>query len=198
MTAAAAHALDTSLASRAERGDQQAFAQLVARHQAPLRAFLRRHAEPADLADDLAQEAFVRAWSRLGQWSGTGTFRGWLFAIAVRCAHDARRAGRRAAARDRHWHDLSDADSGDGEAAAAARLDLDRVLAGLSPDQRAVMLLCHGAGLSHGEVAQALGLPLGTVKSHAARGRERALETLAGRTAPAQIIPDGARHARTA
>jgi RNA polymerase sigma-70 factor (ECF subfamily) len=56
-----------------------------------------------------------------------------------------------------------------------ARLDLDRVLARVSPEQRAVLALCYGEGMSHGEAAEALKLPLGTIKSHVLRGREKVL-----------------------
>jgi RNA polymerase sigma-70 factor (ECF subfamily) len=56
-----------------------------------------------------------------------------------------------------------------------AKLDLDRVLAVLSPEQRAAVALCYGEGMSHQEAADALGLPLGTVKSHVLRGRAKVL-----------------------
>lgn len=56
-----------------------------------------------------------------------------------------------------------------------ARLDLDRVMSALSPEQRAAVALCYGEGMSHAEAAEALGLPLGTVKSHVLRGRAKVL-----------------------
>ncbi|NDC60110.1 MAG: RNA polymerase sigma factor, partial [Alphaproteobacteria bacterium] len=63
-------------------------------------------------------------------------------------------------------------------AGVEARIDLDRILALLSPEQRAAMALCYGEGMSHAEAAEALGLPLGTIKSHVLRGREKALAAL--------------------
>ena len=69
--------------------------------------------------------------------------------------------------------------------AAEDRLGLEQALADLSPDQKAAVVLCLGEGWTHGEAAAALGLPLGTVKSHVARGRDRllaALQSQAGET----------------
>jgi RNA polymerase sigma-70 factor (ECF subfamily) len=63
----------------------------------------------------------------------------------------------------------------DERSAADARLDLDRAMALLSPEQRAAIALCYGEGMSHSEAAEALGLPIGTVKSHVLRGRAKIL-----------------------
>ena len=71
----------------------------------------------------------------------------------------------------------------DDRAANDARLDLDRVMAVLSPEQRAAMALCYGEGMSHAEAAEALGLPLGTVKSHVVRGRAKVLAEFDGAAA---------------
>lgn len=67
--------------------------------------------------------------------------------------------------------------------AAEARMDLDKVMGVLSPEQRAAMALCYGEGMSHAEAAEALGLPLGTVKSHVVRGRAKVLAEFAGAAA---------------
>ena len=60
------------------------------------------------------------------------------------------------------------------------RLTLEAAMAGLPPDQRACVALCLAADFSHAEAAEALGLPLGTVKSHVTRGRARLLQVLGG------------------
>lgn len=165
---------DRALALQAKAGATAAFETLVRRHQGPLRAFLRRVCVTPDQADDVAQETFLTAWRRIGQYRVEGAFKAWLFQIAWRAALDDRRGATRGARRDTKWAlDLDASDSP--ENAADARLDLNRVLALLPPEQRAVLALCHGAGFSHSEAADALNLPLGTVKSHAARGRDRAL-----------------------
>jgi RNA polymerase sigma factor (sigma-70 family) len=173
--------LDEDLVKRAKAGSTQAYDYLVRRHQSAVRGFLRRIVYEPSFADDLAQETFLKAWQSLGQWRGAsgdgGSFKGWLFSIAWNKANDARKSQARSLQRDTVWTQEQDGVP-DPETASRARLDLDRVLQALSPEQRLVVSLCFGAGLSHGEVAQALSMPLGKVKSHASRGREKALELL--------------------
>jgi RNA polymerase sigma factor (sigma-70 family) len=149
----------------------------VRRNQSLVRGFLRRMTGNAALADDLAQETFLAAWRRIGSYEGKGAFRGWLCRIAYTQFLQNRRSAKARAARDVAY--MADADlTQDDQAAADARLDLDRLLAPLSPEQRAAMALCYGEGMSHAEAADALGLPLGTVKSHVLRGRERVMKSL--------------------
>ena len=161
---------DDMLARQAADGDAAAFAMLVRRHQSALRGFLLRltrgdHA----LADDLAQETFIEAHRKLAQYAGRGSFAGWLYAIAW--------SRFRMAVRKRLPEALGEEDVPDTAAPAAggseARLDLERAMAKLAPAERASLTLCFALGLSHEEAAMALKLPLGTVKSHIARGREK-------------------------
>jgi RNA polymerase sigma factor (sigma-70 family) len=172
---------DEALVARAKGGSTAAFDQLVRRHEAALRGFLRRVASEPSFADDLAQETFLKAWQSLGQWRGQGgsggSFKGWLFSIGWNKANDARRSQARTTKRDTQWSMEREA-APDPQGSAGARLDLDRTLRALTPDQRNVIALCFGAGLSHSEAAQALNMPLGTVKSHASRGREKMLDLL--------------------
>ncbi len=147
----------------AAHGDDRAFAELVRRRQSTVRGMLRRMCGDASLADDLAQETFVQAWRTLAQLRNAGAFGGWLKQVAVRVwLQHARRAKLPIEA-------LDDAD----DVAApefAERLDLERALERLNPSQRLCVVLSYGEGLSHGEIADTTGWPLGTVKSHVARG----------------------------
>ncbi|MGA0601182.1 RNA polymerase sigma factor [Caulobacter sp. KR2-114] len=171
---------DADLAAAAALGSRPAFDRIVGRHQQAVRSFLRRLCGDAALADDLAQETFIAAWTGLWRYKGGASLRSWLCAIAWRKHQDAVRARRRA--------DRREAAAGEAEALAAsgagapaeARLDLATALAGLPAEQRAAVALCLGADFSHAEAAEALGLPLGTVKSHVARGREKLLARLQG------------------
>lgn len=170
---------DAVLAVRALAGSDAAFARLVQRHQAAVRAFLRRllmsgWAE----ADDLAQETFLAAWTNLRSLKQPEGFRSWLLGIAWRRAQDRIRANRRSAARDQSWLESREGDVAN--AAPDQRLALEQAMAALAPDVRACVALCLAEGLSHPEAAQALGLPLGTVKSHVARGRARLMTVLGG------------------
>lgn len=167
--------MDGPLVRAARDGSQSAFARLVATHERALRGFLRKSGFGD--ADDIAQEAFLAAWSGLGRLRDDDGFRAWLFGIAWRKALDQGRAARRAARRDEAWREEQAGEASRG-ADPADRLALEAALAGLPPDQRACVTLCLGQGWSHGEAAETLNLPLGTVKSHVNRGRERLLAVL--------------------
>jgi RNA polymerase sigma-70 factor (ECF subfamily) len=168
---------DVELCSFAAAGERRAFGELVRRHGSAVRRLLRRMgAQPAE-ADDTAQDAFLVAFERIAEFRGEGTFAGWVKRIAAR--QYLRRLQRQKRlgdfAQDGNEDDLP-ATSGD----ADGRIDLDEALKTLSPGERLCVSMCYGAGLSHAEAADALNLPLGTVKSHVKRG----LEKLRARLAP--------------
>jgi RNA polymerase sigma-70 factor (ECF subfamily) len=158
---------DQLLAQRAAHGDQAAFAVLVSRHERGLRAFLAR-AGARDLAEDLAQEAFLRAWDRSRSFSGSGSYAGWLYRIGWNLLLDRARQDRRRQRRE--------ADDGAGpfhaDPQGPAMVEADRLLALLDPRSRAALVLCDGHGWSHSEAAAMLGLPLGTLKSLIARAKD--------------------------
>ena len=159
--------IDLVTLAKAARGSA-AFETLVRRHQAPLRAFLVRLTGDAAGADDLAQEALIKAYRGLDGFRGGSSFRSWLFAIAMR---EALMAKRKNMAREKI---AAAADAGDaGAAPAEFSIDLQRALASLSAEERAAALLCDAAGFSHAEAAGAMAAPLGTVKSLVARAREK-------------------------
>jgi len=167
---------EARLIAAARRGDGRAFASLVGAHQQAVRGFLRRFTGHWADADDIAQEAFVTAWRKLAHFEGRSRFRSWVSGIAFRIARDARRTHGRSTVRDTQWS----AEQGEGEANAPLedRIALANAMAALPEDQRAAVALCLGEGFSHSEAAEVLKLPLGTVKSHVTRGRERLLRTL--------------------
>ena len=161
---------DWALNQRVAGGDRAAFQLLVLRHEARLRAFLAR-AAGCD-ADDLAQEAFVRAWQRAGDFRGQGSYAAWIMGIGWRLFLDQRRTAKR---REGLAADDDDAPTAtDPRGASDAAIDADRLLAALSPQERAALTLCFGHGWSHGEAAEIMGVPLGTLKSLVLRGRAKA------------------------
>ena len=171
-------ASDVDLVHAARSGSDAAFAQLVERHQSSVRAFLRRLlGRHWDEADDLAQDVFVAAWSSLGRLKDPAGLRSWLLGIAWRKGQDRMRSGLRSQARDRSWLDET---APSGGISQEDRLALADAMAALPADQRACVALCLAEGLSHSEAADVLGFPLGTVKSHVARGRARRLAVLTG------------------
>jgi RNA polymerase sigma factor (sigma-70 family) len=167
--------LDARLVEAARRGSDAAFERIVARYQKPVRSFLRRIGDDASDADDLAQETFVAAWSTLGRYRGPASLRAWLCGIAYRKHLSRFRSDVRARARESRFAEAGEACSDD---LAGDRLDLARAMTALPVDQRAAVSLCLAADFSHAEASEALGLPLGTVKSHVTRGRARLLEAL--------------------
>lgn len=149
----------------------QAFGELVRRHQSQLRLFLLRLCRDPSQADDLAQDTFLRAWQKLASYRGDGVFVGWLLKIAWTTFLQARRK------QDRYAEVVRQAALEQDEQ-GTARLseevsDLDRLLAVLNDEERAVMILSYGLGLSHREISETSGLPVGTVKSIIFRGKEK-------------------------
>lgn len=124
-------------------------------------------ADPAT-ADDMAQDAFFAAFQRIGQLRGEVAFEAWIKTIAARLYLKRRRKAART---------VLMAETPEPEAEVAlfpgAQIDLDRALMGLSEAERLCVSLCCGAGFSHGEAADALQVPLGTVKSHVKRGLDK-------------------------
>jgi RNA polymerase sigma-70 factor (ECF subfamily) len=163
--------------ARARQGDRHAFARLVRAHQSRVRLQLRRLTRgDAALADDLAQETFVQAWLHLNEFRGDARLATWLHRIALTCfLQHARRPQLPV-----EWCE-PDADAGpshDPRAAEGLARDMERALQALSEIQRLAVVHCFHLDLSHAEAAQVLGLPLGTLKSHLDRARQRLRELL--------------------
>lgn len=150
--------------------DRQAFELLVRRHQSPLRAFLRRLTRnDAARADDLAQETFIKLYRSACSYRAQARFTTWLFRIAYNTfLNDERGRVDETPFEDAH-HPATAPDAI--ESQHDFQVIADAVLY-LSQRQRAAFDLHYQRGLTHTEVAIALGLPLGTVKSDLARGLE--------------------------
>ncbi len=162
---------DAALLAAVRDGSARAFNTLIDRHQQAVRTFLRRLINIDD-ADDIAQETFLAVWIQAGSYRGGGGVRSWLFAIAWRKAQGAHRKRFRLWRRDAAYREAA-TDDVVRPAPPEDRIALEQALSGLPIDQRAALVLCLGFGFTHEEAAEALGLPLGTVKSHVLRGRER-------------------------
>jgi RNA polymerase sigma-70 factor (ECF subfamily) len=181
---------DAALIERARGGDLPAFNQLVARHERAVYNVALRYMRSRELAEDVTQEAFMRAWRSLDTFrndAGEG-FRAWLLRIASNRALDVLRARSRRPADsldsrldddESNWepegHDETPFDF-------AARGDLgsrlEAALGQIHPDQRLVIILSDIHGHPYDEIAEIAGVPIGTVKSRINRGRAKLRELL--------------------
>jgi RNA polymerase sigma-70 factor (ECF subfamily) len=165
-------AAEEAVVARAMSGDDSAFAELVRRRQKRVRDMLRRLCGDHALADDLAQKVFVQAWRGVGALRDPGAFGGWLKRVAVHAwLAEARRA--LAPIDDDEIAFLAAPDPAPSPQRLAGGIDLERALARLAPAERLCVVLAHGEGMTHAEIAETTNLPLGTVKSHVLRGTEK-------------------------
>src|SRR5213595_395071 len=158
-------------------GDQHAFGELVRRHQSPVRGLLRQLVRAdVELADDLAQETFIRAYKNIRSFRGEAKFSTWLYRIAYNVFREHARKRRELVGIDEEqWQAQPDPQTVN----AALRHDLMSALANLPLHEHAAVVLCCQNGLSHDEAARVLDIPLGTVKTNVLRGREKLKRTLA-------------------
>ncbi len=168
---------ETRQLARARAGDQAAIGWLIARYRVRAVRLATRILRRADEAEDVAQEAFIRAFRNLHAFRGEGRFYTWLYHIIVRICLDRQRI--------RRWNAEETIDL-DALCAAAAHLsaeDIDRhvlvemLLDRLSPPMRAMLVLRELEGLEYEEIAKVLEIPVGRVKwrLHEARGQFRVL-----------------------
>lgn len=168
-------AADRALVERARGGDTASFRELVERHRD--RAYglaLRMLRSPAE-AEEVAQDAFVRAWRALPHFRGDAAFGTWLHAIVVRRAIDRAAVLRSRKAREVTYEEAGNlaepAATDPGVEGAETRRRLDRLLEQLSPVQRAAVALFYDEDRSVEEIARIMGIPENTVKTHLSRAR---------------------------
>jgi RNA polymerase sigma-70 factor, ECF subfamily len=166
---------EAAVVALAMTGDDTAFGELVRRRQSPLRNLLRRLCRDPALADDLSQAAFLQAWRSLSSLKAPGAFGGWLRKLAINLWLQHLR---------RHSREAQPVSAGQAaetfgyEATVGEKLDLDRALELLPGDVRLCIVLAYAERMSHSEINDVTGIPLGTVKSHIARGSARLREIL--------------------
>lgn len=166
-------AAEAAVVALAMGGDQRAFSELVRRRQSWLRNLLRRLCRDPALADDLAQQVFLRAWRSLPTLKSVAAFGAWLRRLAV----NTWLTHLRTAPAPTVPLDSVEFSVPTHLSPAPEQLDLDRALERLSREERLCVVLAYNEGMSHGEISAVTGLALGTVKSHVRRGAER-LRTL--------------------
>lgn len=165
---------EAELIAASRGGDEAAFAQVVKRHQSRVFRLAGRFFRQREDVEELAQETFLVAWRRLGTYEGRAPFEHWITRVCLRLCYA------RLAALRRREEPL-----GPGEPAApshdpAASIDIERLLAQLSPSDRFVLLLLYGEGWSVKEIAERIGWTATNVKVRAFRARRRLRRVLEG------------------
>ncbi len=166
--------------------DRHAFSELVRRHQSAVRATLRKLTRGnSALADDLAQETFLLAYRNLKSFRQEARFSTWLYRIAYNAfLADARKMKELPLLEDAESSAPAEATEAEGVARGATlSIDLERAMNVLSEAERAAIVQCYHNDLTHEEAAAVLGCPVGTVKTHILRAKEK-LRTRLGAWAP--------------
>ena len=171
----------------AMNGDDVAFGELVRRRQGAIRNLFRRLTRDAALADDLAQQAFVLAWKSIRSLKSPSAFAAWLRKLAVNCwLQHVRRQKHQVTLGDELLLNQAPHEAAheaalierDASSIVSQRMDLDAALAILPPEARLCVVLAYSEGMSHAEICDSTAIPLGTVKSHIARGAARLRDIL--------------------
>ena len=174
---------DKELVKRVQRGDVAAFDMLFSRYQVKILNLISRYVRDADEVQDVAQEAFIKAFRALPRFRGDSAFYTWLYRIAINTAKNHLVArSRRPPSTDVDVEDADfrdDADmlreSEDPESAMARdqlRDVIDQALRDLPDDLRSALTLREFDGLSYEQIAEVLECPVGTVRSRIFRARE--------------------------
>jgi RNA polymerase sigma-70 factor, ECF subfamily len=175
---------ERALICRASRGDVVAFSKLVGTHSALVRGVTLRMLGGQE-AQDASQEVWVRVWANMKSFRGDSAFSTWLYRVTVNTCLSFRRKESRRRTRevDEELAHLSEASGDDGDPEEAA-LDAERreeiqvALGNVRAEHRAAMVMRHMEGLSCAEISEVLGVPNGTVKGWASRGRTAMLAAL--------------------
>ena len=170
---------DAELVRRASAGDGKAFEALVLRYETPLRKLVYGYVLNWQVAEDVAQDAFLLAYRKLGDLGESAAFKSWLYRIAINRAHDElRRSARWGRRLDRNVGEeaLAELPAAGAESAVESRLlrrALVRELARLPKSQRTAVVLKDVAGMKYVEIAELLGCPIGTAQIRVHRGRQK-------------------------
>ena len=172
------HAEEIKVIRHAKQGDPAAFAQLIESHQERLYRFLLRTSNQTELVEDAVQDAFIRVLKNIDRFDERYRFSTWLFTIARRLLLNSLQKKRPLNAGD--WLDAASssvmelsAETTDASEREFAAEILDGAMETLTPHQREIVILYHHKGKTVHQVADLLGMPEGTIKSHLHRARRR-------------------------
>lgn len=174
---------DLALVERVQRGDRSAFNVLVLRYQSKVLKLVHRYVRDPMEAEDVTQEAFIKAFRAIGSFRGDSAFYTWIYRIAINTAKNALVSNkRRPVSTD---IDVQDPEQGDLEArltdgetperlvmSEEIRVTVNRAMEELPEDLRTAIVLREIDGLSYEEIAASMDCPVGTVRSRIFRARE--------------------------
>ncbi|RAO77975.1 RNA polymerase sigma factor RpoE [Dyella jiangningensis] len=181
--------LDSALVERVQQGDKRAFDLLVRKYQHKVIGLVSRYVKNQSESEDIAQEAFIRAWRAIGSFRGESAFYTWLYKIAVNTAKNHLVAmGRRPPTDDIAIEDAVFVPGADRMQESATperelmRQEIEQTVfstvQSLPEELRTAITLREVDGLSYEEIAEAMGCPIGTVRSRIFRAREAIDEKL--------------------
>jgi RNA polymerase sigma-70 factor (ECF subfamily) len=178
---------DAQLVASFLDGDRRAFDQLMRAHEDRIFSVCLRILTDRESALDAVQETFITVFRKADQFSGASAFSTWLYRVAVNTCYDQLRRNRRHQARPLpDTNDPPDTTIDDALRSVELRPDLERSLADLPEEFRTAVVLSDLEGLPLQAVAEALNVPIGTVKSRVFRGRKllaQQLRNLSGSSA---------------
>ena len=171
---------DPILVKRAKDGDRRALAALCERHAPRVERLAHHLLRDHEDARDASQDALAKLCVKLPQFRGESSFSTWLHRLVVNACRDVaqRQLARRCEPLDEDRREARDGDPARAAEASELRAELGAQLAEISPAQAKVVVLKHGFDFSFEEIAGAEGMPIGTAKCHAHRGRNGLRERL--------------------
>ena len=171
---------DPILVKRAKDGDRRALAALCERHAPRVERLAHHLLRDHEDARDASQDALAKLCVKLPQFRGESSFSTWLHRLVVNACRDVaqRQLARRCEPLDEDRREARDGDPARAAEASELRAELGAQLAEISPAQAKVVVLKHGFDFSFEEIAGAEGMPVGTAKCHAHRGRNGLRERL--------------------
>ncbi len=172
--------VESDLISQARRGDRWAFGELVRQHRQGVINIVYRMCGDANIAEDAAQETFVRAWQHLNKYKPTSPFRNWLYRIAINSARNILRSEKLTLDVDDFMIIDKDPNPEQSvEQSERAQIIQQAVLA-LPQASRSVLVLREYEGLSYRDIADTLDIPVGTVMSRLSYARQHLRKSLVG------------------
>ena len=184
---------DPELVALARSGSEKAYRELLDRYQRPVFSLVYRMVRDRELAEDLAQETFIKVFNHLGSYNPSYKFSSWIFKIASNLAIDSLRRKELATVSidgSRHAQTVDEVEStritveshdeNPEEALEAKQLgqEIEVAISALRPEYRTAILLRHVEGRPYEEISEIMGIPLGTVKTYIHRARGELRESL--------------------